>query len=58
MILVKREVLEKLYADPVWSVKAAKAKSLEEFTRILIEFGRIHGYKIKNLKGGENVEEK
>jgi len=56
MILVKREVLEKLFSDPVWSVKAAKAKTLEEFARVLIEFGRIHGYKIKNLKeGGEKA---
>jgi len=58
MILVKREVLdlEKLFSDPVWSVKAAKAKTLEEFTRVLIEFGRIHGYKIKILKeGGEKA---
>ena len=54
ILVVKREVLACLFADPVWSVKAAKAKTIEEFTHVLIEFCKIHGYKIKNLKkGGE-----
>ena len=44
---VKREVLEKLYADPVWSVKAAKAKTLEEFAKVLAEYCKIHVTRLK-----------
>jgi len=56
ILAVKREVLEKLYADPVWSVKAARAKALEEFAKVVAEYCKIHGYKIKNLKEVRNVE--
>ena len=56
IFVVKREVLEKLYAHPVWSVKATRAKTLEEFAEVVAEFCKIHGYKIKKLKEVRNVE--
>ena len=50
MLVIKREVLERLFSDPEFCLLASQCKSLEEFERLIVRFGKAKGFKIKELR--------
>lgn len=49
MFAVKSEVLRELLKDQVWTRKLESAKSMCEVERVLREFCRENGWKVKEL---------
>ena len=50
MIAVRREVLAALQADPEWNKRLEEAETMAEVEKVLTDFCRARGYKIKHLE--------
>ena len=57
MFVARLFILEKLFADPEWSSKLEAAKTEDEIIKVLKDFCRARGYKMKDieLKNGERL---
>jgi hypothetical protein len=42
----RREVLQRLLQDPVWSVRLDRVKTIEDFERLPVNFARERGIKV------------
>ena len=47
LFAVRAKVLKELLADRVWRERLEKANSVREVKKVLVEFCRSHGYKVK-----------
>jgi len=43
---VKREILQRLLQDPVWSARLDRVKTIEDVERLLVNFAREKGIKV------------
>lgn len=50
MFGLNRKVLELLFADPEWSRRLEEAKTEEDAVRVLAEFARVKGLKVKYVE--------
>ena len=50
MFAVKSEVLKKLLANPEWSYRLKKAKTMRDVERVLREFCEAKGFKVVQLE--------
>lgn len=50
MFAVKAEVLKKLLESSEWRRKLEEAKTLAEAEKVLVDFCKINGYRVKRFK--------
>jgi hypothetical protein len=52
----RREVLEELLRDPMWSRRLEEAETIQEAVRVLLEFAEERGYRVKVVGEGKKAE--